>query len=69
MRAARHLDLVLDGGLNQQAHEVQVAEHRALGDDRPRDLDVVQRQDVDQGGRSPGRVGELLRQAAANVAP
>jgi hypothetical protein len=66
--AARNLDLVLDGGLDQQADEVVLLEHRTGGDDRPGDLNLVEGQHIDQGGRRPVGGGELLGQAAADVA-
>ena len=52
---ARDLDLVLDRRLDQQADQVGVLEHRAGGDDRPGDLDLVEGQHVDQGRRAPSR--------------
>jgi hypothetical protein len=59
LRAAGDLDLVLQRGLDQQADQVVILQDRAAGDDRPGDLDLVQRQDVDQGRRGPGGVGQL----------
>ena len=56
------------GRFDQEADEVVVAEHRALGDDRTGDLDLVEGQHVDQGRRRPGRVGQLLGQTVADVA-
>jgi hypothetical protein len=68
LRAAGDLDLVLQRGLDQQADQVVVLQDRAAGDDRAGDLDLVQRQDVDQGRRRPGGVGQALGQAGADVA-
>jgi hypothetical protein len=45
-----------------------VLQDRAAGDDRAGDLDLVEGQDVDQGGRRPGGVGQALGQAGADVA-
>ncbi len=68
VRAPGHLDLVLDGGLDQEADQVAILQHRAGGDDRTGDLDVVQRQHVDQGAGRPGGVGQLFGEPAADFA-
>ena len=68
MRAARDLDLMLDGGLDQHPDQVLVLEQRALGDDRTGDLDLVQRQDVDERRRRPLGLGQTLGQGQADVA-
>ncbi len=66
--AARHLDLMFDGGLGQQAHQVWILQNGAGRDDRPGDLDVVEGQHIDQGGGRPGGGGQLLGQPPADVA-
>ena len=66
-RAAGHLDLMLDGGLDQQADQILVVQQGAGGDDGAGDLDVVEGQDIDQGGRRPVHMGQLLGQAAADI--
>ncbi len=64
---AGDLDLVIDGGLHQQLDQIQVAQHRAGGDDWAGDVDVVVGQGGDQRMRRPGCVGELFGQGQADV--
>jgi hypothetical protein len=45
-----------------------ILQHLTARDDRAGDLDLVERQDVDQGRRCPGSVSQALRQALANIA-
>jgi hypothetical protein len=64
---SRHGDLVLQRRLDQQADQVGVLQQGAGGDDRASDLDLVQRQHVDQGGRGPVDAGDSLGQGHADV--
>ena len=65
--AAGDLDLVLDGGLDQDAQQVLIAEQGAGGDDRAGDLDLVEGQHIDQGQRCPVGAGQAFGQGFANV--
>ncbi len=59
---------MLDGGLDQEPDQVAVLQGGAAGDDRPGDLDLVQRQDIDQRPGRPARARQLLREAVADLA-
>ena len=67
VRPPRHGDLMLQRGLQQDPDQVRVLQQGAGGDDRRRDLDLVQRQHVDQSRRGPIRCGEAFGQQAANI--
>ena len=67
-RAARHLDLVRERRLDQQADQRLVLQQRAGGDDRPGDLDVVVGQRLDQPRRRPLGARQPLGQPRADVA-
>ena len=68
VRTLRHLDLVLQRRLDQQADQVLVLQQRTGGDDRPGDLDVVAGQGLDQPRRRPVGAGQPLGQPRADVA-
>ena len=59
---ARDFDLVLDSGLDQQTDQIVLAQHGTERNDRARNFNVVERQDVDQGTGGPVGMGEPLGQ-------
>ncbi len=58
---------MLQGGLQQNLDKVVVEEQGASGDDWAGDVDIIDRQDVDQSLRRPGRIGQLARETHAQV--
>ena len=67
VRAAGHLDLMLQTGLDEYGQQVLILEDRASGEDGAGDLDVVERQNIDEGGRRPGGRRQTLGQGFADV--
>jgi len=59
---------MFQGGLDQKADQVMVLQDRAARDDRPGDFDLVERQNVDQGRRSPGGIGQAFGKPLPDVA-
>ncbi len=59
---------MLDGRLDQEADEVGILQHRARGDHRAGDLDLVERQDIDQRRRRPFGGGELVGESLTDFA-
>jgi hypothetical protein len=65
---AGDLDLVVDGRLAQQAHQVLVGEHRTLRDQRPGDVDVLGAEQADEIVGGPLGAGQTLGQRLADFA-
>ena len=59
---------MLQSGLDQKADQVMVLQDRAARDDWPGNFDLVERQNVDQGRRSPGGIGQAFRKPLPDVA-
>ena len=67
VRTAGDGDLMLQGRLNQDADQVCVLQQGTGGEDRRCDLDLVQRQHVDQGGRRPVDLRQSLGQDFSHI--
>ena len=67
VRTARDLDLMFQTGLHEHSQQILILEDRAAREDGTGNLDVVERQDIDEGGGRPGRRREAFGQGLADI--